>query len=83
MGLNKGDGTIYSAIPQSRTQEIINIASISNVDTPGVLIFNISNDVITVDFDEEMSVEYVATNSKYTCTCLHYVLYTSYICDRI
>ena len=46
VGFNAGDGVNYAAVPASRTADIINIASTSNVGVPGVWIFQINEEVI-------------------------------------
>jgi len=46
VGFNAGDGIRYFAVPQSRLPEIIDIASTSNVDVPGVWIFRVDRGTI-------------------------------------
>ena len=41
VGFDAGDGIRYFAVPGSQTDEIINIASTSNVGIPGMWIFRI------------------------------------------
>ena len=41
VGFDAGDGIRYFAVPGSQTDEIINIASTSNVNIPGMWIFRI------------------------------------------
>ena len=48
VGFNKGDGIGFATIIKSRTQDIINVASASNTGTPGVLIFKISDEDISI-----------------------------------
>jgi len=50
VGFNKGDGINFAAIPASRTADIINIASTSNIGIPGVWVFHISDDVIPTTY---------------------------------
>ena len=44
-GINAGDRTNYFAVPGSRTSSIINIARTSNVDIPGVWIFQVGRGI--------------------------------------
>ena len=46
VGFNAGDGVNYATFPASRTADIINIASTSNVGTPGVWIYQINEETI-------------------------------------
>ena len=48
VGFNAGDGQRYAAIPQSRTSEIINVASTSNIDVPGIWVFRTDEDAIVL-----------------------------------
>ena len=43
VGVNAGDGTRSSSVPESRTAAIINIASTSNVEQPGLWVFQVNN----------------------------------------
>ena len=36
VGFNSGDGVNYAAVPESRTQAIVNIDTTTNVGIPGV-----------------------------------------------
>ena len=46
VGFNKGDSTSFTSIVNSRTEDIIKIASASNTGVLGVLIFKISDEII-------------------------------------
>ena len=46
VGFNAGDGIRFFAVPESRTPEIINIATTSNVDIPGVWMFRVDQEDI-------------------------------------
>jgi len=46
VGFNAGDGIRFSVVPESRRPEIINIASTSNVDIPGVWMFRVDQEDI-------------------------------------
>ena len=41
VGFNAGDGVRFATVPGSRTAQILNIASTSNVGTPGIWIFQV------------------------------------------
>lgn len=43
-GVNAGDGIQSATVPGSKTQDIINIAMISNVETPGMWVFRVNED---------------------------------------
>ena len=61
VGFNAGDGVNYAAVPASRTADIINIASTSNVGTPGVWIFQINEEtIVTSSGKTNNSVLYLA-----------------------
>ena len=45
VGFNAGDGVRFASVPGSRTSEIINITQTSNVDVPGVWIFQVDEDI--------------------------------------
>jgi len=46
VGFNGGDGFNYFALNQSRTNAIIGLASLTNVDLPGKFVFRIDTAVI-------------------------------------
>jgi len=46
VGFNAGDGVNFAAVPASRTADIINIDSISNVGIPGVWMFQVNEERI-------------------------------------
>ena len=48
VGFNAGDGINYAAVPESRTAEIVNITTTSNVGVPGVWIFQVNEESIVV-----------------------------------
>jgi len=48
VGFNAGDGIRYAAIPQSRTNEILNIASTSNIGVPGIWVFRTDEDAVVI-----------------------------------
>ena len=43
VGINRGDGVDFNVISESRSDDIINIASRSNINIPGVYVFSISD----------------------------------------
>ena len=48
VGFNAGDGVNFAAVPESRTGEIINIDTTSNVGVPGVWVFQVNEETITI-----------------------------------
>ena len=48
VGFNAGDGIRFANIPGSQTAAIVNIDTTSNVNTPGVWIFRVDEEEITV-----------------------------------
>ena len=48
IGVNKGDGVGFETITKSRTQDIIKIASASNMGVPGVFVFKLSDADISI-----------------------------------
>ena len=46
VGFNSGDGVNFAAVPASRTPDIINIDTLTNVDIPGVWIFQVNEERI-------------------------------------
>ena len=48
VGFNKGDGIGFTTINNSRTERIIKVASASNTDLPGMLVFKISDENIFI-----------------------------------
>ena len=48
VGFNKGDGTGFTAVNNSRTEHIIRVASASNTGLPGILVFKISDVNISI-----------------------------------
>jgi len=50
VGFNRGNGIDFAAIPASRTPNVINLASTSNVRVPGVYIFQISGNMIPIQY---------------------------------
>ena len=44
-GFNAGDGNHSATVPGSQTPSIINIANTSNVDVPGMWIFQVDGDI--------------------------------------
>ena len=47
-GFNAGDGVVFQMLPYSRTSNVRLLANISNVNVPGLFIFRIDTDTITV-----------------------------------
>ena len=43
VGFDAGDGVNYFALPASRTSEIINVTSMSNVNNPGLFMFRVDS----------------------------------------
>ena len=60
VGFNKGDGTKFSVVPESRTANVIKMHLNSNVGKPGVWVFEITGN------DDEIS----AIQSTYITTYL-------------
>ena len=48
VGFNAGDGVIYAAVPESRTADIIDIDTTSNIGIPGVWAFQVNEETIVV-----------------------------------
>lgn len=48
VGFNKGDGTGFMTINNSRTKQIIKIASAGNINLPGILVFKINDENISI-----------------------------------
>lgn len=48
VGFNAGDGIRFASVPGSRTGDIVNIDTTSNVGIPGVWVFRVDEDDITV-----------------------------------
>lgn len=48
VGFNKGDGTGFMTINNSRTEHIIKVGSASNTGLPGILVFKISDVNISI-----------------------------------
>lgn len=48
VGFNAGDGVNYAAVPESRTADIINITTTSNIGIPGVWAFQVNQESIIV-----------------------------------
>ena len=73
VGFNKGDGTGFTTINNSRTNHIVKVASASNIGIPGNLVFKISDENIstrnlnfTSDDDDNDDVEFDPTlNGKF------------------
>ena len=65
VGFNKGDGRSYSAIPESRTADVIKMDKTSNVGKPGVWIFEInqgSGQMIPIIQSNDIYITYVYNN---------------------
>ena len=48
VGFNAGDGIRFASVPGSQTRDIVNIDSTSNVGIPGVWVFRVDEEDITV-----------------------------------
>ena len=48
VGFDAGNGRYYHAIPESRTPDVVNVPSKTNVGIPGMMVFKLSN-VVKVD----------------------------------
>ena len=48
VGFNAGDGIRFASVPGSRTAAIINITTTSNVGIPGVWIYRVDEESITM-----------------------------------
>ena len=48
VGFNKGDGTGFTTITNSRTKHIIKVTSASNIGIPGILVFKVSDKNISI-----------------------------------
>ena len=42
-GFDAGNGRDYHAIPESRTPDVVNVPSKTNVGIPGMMVFKLSN----------------------------------------
>ena len=51
VGFNAGDGVRFALLPESDTPEIINVSTTSNVGVPGLWIFQVDEENITVDIN--------------------------------
>jgi len=57
VGFNAGDGVNFAAVPASRTADIINIDSTSNVGIPGVWMFQVNEETIVSAPNRKMIVK--------------------------
>ena len=48
VGFNAGDGINFAAVPESRTADIIDIDTTSNIGVPGVWAFQVNEEAIVV-----------------------------------
>ena len=48
VGFNAGDGVRFEIVPESRTSDIINIDMTSNVAVPGVWVFQVDGENVTM-----------------------------------
>ena len=48
VGFNKGDGIGFATINNSRTERIVKVASASNIGIPGILVFKLSDENISI-----------------------------------
>ena len=46
VGIDGGDGVNYYSVPDSRTAQIVNVESTSNVNMPGLWILKVDNYII-------------------------------------
>ena len=46
VGFNAGDGIRYASVPGSQTASVVNISCTSNIEVPGVWIFQVDEDVV-------------------------------------
>jgi len=60
VGFNAGDGVNFAAVPASRTADIINIDSTSNVGIPGVWMFQVNEERIVLAQNRKMIVKFIA-----------------------
>ena len=49
-GYNAGDGIVYYMIPESLSQDIINISLTTNVEQPGVWVFRVDRNELILTF---------------------------------
>jgi len=73
VGFNAGDGVNFAIVPESRTPDIINIDTTSNVGIPGVWIFQVNEERIAIANGKRPLIQYlckctVATCLKLLCT---------------
>ena len=45
VGVNAGDGIQSATVPGSKTQDIIKVATTSNVEIPGMWVFRVNEDI--------------------------------------
>jgi len=76
VGFNAGDGVNFAVVPASRTPDIINIDTRSNIGIPGVWIFQISEErIVTASGKKVVHRTYAASVHIYA---VHWFLYTYY-----
>ena len=51
VGFNAGDGVRFASVPESQTGAIINITMTSNIGVPGVWIFQVNGEDISITTD--------------------------------
>jgi uncharacterized membrane protein len=67
-GVNAGDGIQHLNVSKSLTEEIININTTSNIGVPGVWIFQVNGDDISMDIQSGNS---LLSQYVYWCLCMY------------
>ena len=67
VGFNAGNGINYAAVPESRTVEIIDIDTTSNIGIPGVWAFQVNEETITVSSGKQQLCKNICTG---ICRCV-------------
>ena len=80
VGFNAGDGVRFAIVPESRSSEIVNIDTTSNVGVPGAWIFRLDGVNVTmggciVESEGESKLEEVE-NQRPACMHNNYILQT-------
>lgn len=69
VGFNAGDGVNFFAVEGSRTQRVINVTRLSNVDIPGRWMFRVDNAQIESAGCERNLPQGTEFNPDMFCTC--------------
>jgi hypothetical protein len=68
VGVNAGDGVQQLNVSESLTKEIINISTTTNIGVPGVWIFQVNGDDISMDIQSGNSLLSQCTGA---CVCMN------------